>query len=468
MRTAYRNSPELFLRWPAPRVTDTSHDLTESLIYFLQLLFRKQAFREKQIDVIIRALERKSVLGLLPTGGGKSAIFQLATLLSPGVAIVIAPLKSLIDDQEDNLHRAGINRVATIHSGLSLKAKIKAMKEIASGTPRFVYVAPERLQIEAFRAELSESLISHSVVFMVVDEAHCVSEWGHNFRPAYLNVARIARSLYRTDEGGTPIIALTGTASNSVLIDIQRELEFDRQDHDSIISVDSFDRPNLHFLPISTTPGKKSGGLIQMIECVADFHGMTSEKLLDMPTYGGLIFCRHGNGAFGVCGVSSEIRERFGSNQDSVRIYAGAQPKCYDATYVAWEDYKRETQRHFKESVFPMLVATSSFGMGVDKSNIRYALHYGIPGSIEALAQEAGRAGRIHTETAACAIVFTDEVLEAADDYLAPEIDAEEARRRHNRVPRHKRGDAHRVLHLHFTSYPGVRAEVESTKWSIR
>lgn len=202
IRSAYRRAPERFHSWPAPRVVDSAQLRDDDLTWFLQHLFRKRAFREKQVEVITRALSRRSVIGLLPTGGGKSVTFQLPTLLSPGVVIVIAPLRSLIDDQAHNLHLAGINRVAAIHGGKGLPAKLNALKQIAAGSPRFIYVAPERLQMQDFRDELANSPLAASVAYVVVDEAHCVSEWGHNFRPAYLNVGRIARDLCMTDAGG--------------------------------------------------------------------------------------------------------------------------------------------------------------------------------------------------------------------------------------------------------------------------
>lgn len=464
MRTAYRRAPESFLHWPAPRPVNTDRTLTEDLTYFLQLLFRKPSFRDRQVDVILRALERQSVIGLLPTGGGKSIIFQLPTLLSPGVALVIAPLRALIGDQEDNLHRTGVNRVVAIHGGRETSAKVESLKSISSGSPRFIYVAPERMQMAEFRDEVGSSPIARSVAFVVVDEAHCVSEWGHDFRPAYLNVGRIARNLCRTDRGEPPILALTGTASNSVLLDIERELEFDRLDERNIVSVDSFARENLNFIPVMASAARKREALFNSFDQVAKVLDVDAEALLDDNRIGGLIFCRNVKGKFGVDEVSRVLRSYLGQSHDTIRMFSGSQPRSFSGNAKEWNAFKLKTQRDYKDDKFPILVATSSFGMGIDKPNIRYTVHYGIPGSLESLAQEAGRAGRKRAEKAACAVIFTDQDLEETQDFLSSGFDAEEARVLANAVPWSKQGDASRIMYLHFLSYKGVEADVAATR----
>jgi ATP-dependent DNA helicase RecQ len=379
VRTAYRPGPEVFHAWPSPRAVERPEEKGDALTYFLQTVFRKKKFRSKQLDVIERALQRKSVIGLLPTGGGKSITFQLPTMLSPGVAFVVAPLRSLIDDQEDNLHRAGINRVVGLHGGKDAKVKAKLLKEIVKGYPRFIYVAPERFQIREFRSELATSPITKSVAFVVVDEAHCVSEWGHDFRPAYLNVSKQARRIFGRGTGEVPILALTGIASTTVLIDIQRELEFDPTDDESIVSVESFDRDNLHFIPVPAPPGEKSEHLKGSLGLIAEKLGVTAETLVNDAKKGGIVFCRYVNGEFGVSGVSSKLRQQLGSDDSRIRIFSGAKPRQFSGTREAWDEYKHGVQLGFKQDQFPFLVATSSFGMGIDKENIRYTVHYGIP-----------------------------------------------------------------------------------------
>lgn len=460
LRTAYRRLPEAFIEWPSPRPVSNAEAVEQPLRYFLQTLFRRPDFREKQLEVMTRALQRKDVLGLLPTGGGKSLTFQLPTLLSPGTTLVIAPLKSLIDDQVDNLHRAGINRVAGLHSGQGREKKDQALREIVRGYPRFVYIAPERLHIKRFRQDLLSSPISRSLAFSVVDEAHCVSEWGHDFRPSYLSVAHQARALFGSGTGAPPVIALTATASNTVLIDILRELDFARDDADVLVSVTTFNRGELRFIPITGGPDTKRADLKRVLGRIESLLGCDSSTLFDDPERAGIVFCRYVNGEFGVMGVSAYLQSLHEQGQQRIRIYAGGQPKKWNGD-IPWEDHKQRIQRAFKDNEFPTLVATSSFGMGIDKENIRYTVHYGIPQSLEALAQEAGRAGR-DKKPAACAIVYTHEALNGETDYLAPNLSTEDARERYNVVPRKQQGDASRIMFLLGNSYPGVDEETET------
>lgn len=413
--------------------------------------------------MLARALQRKDVLGLLPTGGGKSLTFQLATLLSPGTTIVVAPLKSLIDDQGDNLHRLGINRVVTIHSGHKRAKKDDALRKAAQGYPRFLYIAPERFHIKQFREELTSSPLAQSVAFVVVDEAHCVSEWGHDFRPAYLSVSQQARSLLGSHGDSIPIMALTATASNTVLVDIQRELGLDRNDADGLVSVDKFDRKELKFIPIVTGRNDKSEYLPIAMQRIAETLGpdlpdLTEEDLKSDNICAGIVFCRYVNGAFGVTGVENTLKSTFGIPQEKVSIYAGSAPTIFPDR-DRWEDHKREVQRKFKENKIPLLVATNSFGMGIDKDNVRYTVHYGIPPSIEALAQEAGRAGR-DTKTAACAVIFTDSNTGGETDYLNPQLDSVTVRQRAAVAIRKDPCDATRIMFLHGISFPGVAVEV--------
>lgn len=461
LRTANYSTGERFWHWPVPRAANADHVSEHDLRYFLQLIFRKQDFRPQQVEVIRRALERKDLIGVLPTGSGKSVTFQLPTMLSPGVALVIAPLRSLIDDQVDNLHRAGINRLAAIHGGMAAIAKSKSLREITSGTPRFIYVAPERLQMTDFRAELAGSPLSQSVSFVVVDEAHCVSEWGHDFRPSYLNVGRVARILCTSEQEELPILALTGTASNSVLIDIARELEFDHLDVDGLIAADSFDRDELRFIPIRTSTSDKQNGLDNAMHLVAEKLGSPStQALVDDKGAGGIVFCRYVNGAFGVGGVSTVLMQKLSKRDDTIRLFAGSTPKQVGLTPAMWAAQKAKTQRAFKENLFPLLVATSSFGMGIDKPNIRYTIHYGIPNSLEALAQEAGRAGR-DRKVAACAVIYTGR---DNYDFLSPDMSTEHAREYVKHIPRKDQDDVTRLLFLHFTSYPGVAQDSDATR----
>jgi len=218
------------------------------LEYFVQSIFRKTAFRPGQVEIINRALQTKSVIGLLPTGSGKSLTYQLAALLQPGMTIVIDPIKSLMKDQIDGLSKNGIDGALYINSTLNQKKRKIALKKIKNAHTIFAFVSPERLQDNTFRKELLETsnLNNHYFSYCVIDEAHCVSEWGHDFRTSYLRLGDNARNYCKSKEREQlPFFALTATASYDVLSDIQRELDIPEET--AIVRLEKLDRPELQF-----------------------------------------------------------------------------------------------------------------------------------------------------------------------------------------------------------------------------
>lgn len=216
--------PPISYRLPAPPKRDVVIDDTEAegtpafkaLLYLLRNLFRKHTFRPKQVDILCESLTGRDVIGLLPTGAGKSLTYQMSALLQPGLTLVVSPLKSLMHDQAANLKRAGIGHVRFINSSLSTEERRAAQDAMHQGRCQFAFIAPERLLIQEFRDDLSTLEIP--IAYCVVDEAHCVSEWGHDFRTAYLRLGPNARTHFPTAwPDGLPVIALTGTASFDVL-----------------------------------------------------------------------------------------------------------------------------------------------------------------------------------------------------------------------------------------------------------
>ena len=216
-------------------------DPKESLNYILRNLFRKKNFWPRQEVIIKRLLERKSVIALLPTGAGKSLCYQLAALLQPGITLVVDPLKALMADQDYNLKTILIDSTVFINSELSGSKKEQRALEMEKGEYQFVFIAPERLQIDKFRKHLGNTTQKFPFSYLVIDEAHCVSEWGHDFRPAYLRMAETVREHCGKD---LPFAALTGTASFNVLSDVQREIQ---ASNEAQITPEKFDRPELHF-----------------------------------------------------------------------------------------------------------------------------------------------------------------------------------------------------------------------------
>lgn len=299
---------------------------------------------------------------LLPTGAGKSLVYQLASLLLPGRTVVIDPIISLMEDQIDNLAMIGIDRCIAITSQIAdSQDKLRALQLFGQGEYLFAYVAPERFQTIEFRESLRTLTVHTPIALIVVDEAHCVSEWGHDFRTAYLNIGRTSRAYCKSNKFVPPLLALTGTASRAVLKDIQRELQI--EDFDAIITPKSFDRPELKFHVIYATSQEKNarlkGYLGQMLPSLFNTTISTLYQTRGKETYSGLIFCPHVSGEFGVERVSDEIRKDLSIPAD---IYSGREPKYWDPSQYWF--HKRRVTKEFKRNKIPLLVCTKAFGMG--------------------------------------------------------------------------------------------------------
>jgi ATP-dependent DNA helicase RecQ len=388
----------------APINYDIKKDDEEVLEFFLQNIFDKDNFRDGQFPVLSNALNLRDTIGLLPTGGGKSLCYQLPCLLQPSVNFVVCPIKSLMKDQADNLEKLWITNVAYISSDLTKEDRWKAEIDFGVGCYLFVWISPERLQIQEFRDKVAGLQAQASIAYAVIDEVHCLSEWGHSFRTSYLNLAKTIDKLSPKDasgEGRTKFIGLTATASVNVLKDIK--VEFSRQkgqlQDENIKSLLDYSRKELVF-HVEDDNGQKGEKMRDILQGLKGSAGLTvkDEKAA-------LIFTPHVNGAYGCYELSSRVNLWFPGKCD---WYAGDIPtkKEYDSkgyptgntVPIMSEDelkkHKDRVQQEFKANKFPMMVATKAFGMGIDKSNIHYTFHFGLPSSVEALYQEAGRAGR--------------------------------------------------------------------------
>lgn len=307
------------------------------------------SFREPQDKIIESVLEGHDTLGLLPTGGGKSITFQIPALMLPGLTLVVTPLISLMKDQVDNLMARGI-RAAAIHSGLS-RAEVKlAFDRCALGKIKMLYISPERLQTETFVDNLRSMKIEVSLI--VVDESHCISQWGYDFRPSYLNIASLRKVFPEA-----PVLALTASATEEVRADIQRLLRFRPG---SRTFSKSFSRPNITF--VVRKADHKPGMLQRVLKSTA---GST------------IVYVRSRRRC---CEIAEEIRS-WGITADY--YHAG----------LSIEE-KNERQNAWQKSQTRVIVATNAFGMGIDKPDVRTVVHLDLPPSIEEYYQEAGRAGR--------------------------------------------------------------------------
>jgi len=429
-----------------------------ALRFFLEYIFRKEKFWEGQSETIGRTIEGKDSIVLLPTGAGKSIAFQLASLVLPGRTLVVDPLVSLMDDQIDNLQAVGIDRCIAITSQIDdPEEKAQVLSLLGQGEYFFAYIAPERLQTVGFRQAI-RSLTAHTPIAVIaIDEAHCVSEWGHDFRTAYLNIGRICRNYCESNGFTPPLIALTGTASPAVLKDLQRELQI--TDFDSIITPKSFDRAELSFAVVRSPSVEKNARLIgylgQMLPGYFNVPNATFFQARGNNTFSGLVFCPHVNGSHGVVEQADKIRTSLGIVAD---YYSGGPPRNVDRN--EWNDRKKATAIAFKQNKTPLLVCTKAFGMGIDKPNIRFTIHFGIPPSIESFYQEAGRAGRDRRRAHCCILVSSDNDTRTRT-LLDPNTTPEEIRTILESVSWDENDDVTRALYFQNKGFPGVSTERE-------
>ncbi|MBF1575401.1 RecQ family ATP-dependent DNA helicase [Hoylesella shahii] len=303
-------------------------------------------FRGIQRDIIESISQGKDTLGLMPTGGGKSITFQVPALVMPGVCVVITPLIALMKDQVDHLRQKGI-QAAAIYSGMSRREIITTLENCIFGGIKLLYVSPERLFSDIFKVKFKHMDVS----FVTVDEAHCISQWGYDFRPSYLSIAEI-----RQLKPDTAILALTATATPKVIDDIQERLGFKQKN----VFRMSFERSNLAYIVRETMD--KYTELIHILNAVSG---------------SAIVYVRSRKHA-------SDMAQFLTSENISATFYhAGLEPAI-----------KNQRQNSWQQNEVRVIVATNAFGMGIDKPDVRLVLHIDCPDSIEAYFQEAGRAGR--------------------------------------------------------------------------
>ena len=303
------------------------------------------SFRPMQEEIISSALEGRDVLAILPTGGGKSVCFQVPAMMKDGLALVVTPLIALMKDQVQNLEARGIRAMA-IHAGMSRHAVDLALNNAAYGDVKFLYVSPERLATQLFKSYLDILNIS----YIVVDEAHCISQWGYDFRPDYLQIGELRKVV------SAPVIALTATATATVADDIMEKLGFSGRN----LLRSGFERPNLSYVVRQCQD--KRGQLLDICRGVAG---------------SGIVYLRHRQ-------KCEEIAAFLRDNGQSASFYhAGLGTETRTLRQEAW-----------KKGEIRIMVCTNAFGMGIDKPDVRFVVHMDLADSLEAYFQEAGRAGR--------------------------------------------------------------------------
>ena len=304
------------------------------------------SFRGIQEEIINSISENKDTLGLMPTGGGKSITFQVPALAKDGLCLVITPLIALMKDQVQNLRKRGI-KALSIYSGMSRQDIITTLENCIFGNYKFLYISPERLDTEIFRTKLRKMKVS----MITVDESHCISQWGYDFRPAYLKIAEIRELL-----PDVPILALTATATPEVVKDIQARLHFRREN----VFRMSFERSNLAYIVRKTD--NKTGELLHILR--------------SMPG-SAIVYVRNRR-------RTKEITELLNNEDITADFY-----------HAGLDDATKDIRQHrWQSGGSRVMVATNAFGMGIDKPDVRIVIHMDLPDSIEAYFQEAGRAGR--------------------------------------------------------------------------
>ena len=303
------------------------------------------AFRPKQEEIVNAALDGRDVLAILPTGGGKSVCFQVPAMIKEGVAIVVTPLIALMKDQVQNLTAKGI-RALCIHAGMGRREVDNALNNALYGDFKFLYVSPERLGTRLFQSYLQEMNVS----FIVVDEAHCISQWGYDFRPDYLQIGKIRELV------DAPVIALTATATPQVADDIMERLVFKGK----CLIKSGFERPNLSYIVCHTED--KLGQLLNICNSVDGT---------------GIIYVRSRK-------KTEELSAFLVSNGVSASFYHAG----------LGQQSRTDRQEQWKSDKIRVMVCTNAFGMGIDKPDVRFVIHFDVPDSPEAYFQEAGRGGR--------------------------------------------------------------------------
>ena len=418
-------------------------DVCGHLRYFLNLIFRKEDFRPGQLPILSRALQLKSVIGLLPTGGGKSLTYQLAAILQPGVTLVVDPLRGLMKDQYDGLLKTGIDCISYINSDITKDREERERREnaLTGSQIQIMFLSPERLSIHRFR-EVLRSMRESDVFFAygVIDEVHCLSEWGHDFRLAYLHLGRnlfnyVLPKEVEGEDNHISLFGLTATASFDVLADVERELSGSNSyslEDDATVRYENTNRLELQYYiyPVDASAADKARKVdeikedlvlnaindatekIQEIqnddsiseikkrflerENISDEGKIAEVNSTDLYTdvnedwytarhtdVAGIVFCLRANKdgkpdvKLSVPTVANTLREH---NINRISTYKGGDDTSCQDDFLAGETN--------------LMVATKAFGMGIDKPNVRLTVHLNYPGSLESFVQEAGRAGR--------------------------------------------------------------------------
>lgn len=373
-----------------------------NLMFLLQNIFGHDEFRDGQEQIIENVLNGNNTIGVLPTGTGKSVCYQLPALLQPGVTIIVDPIISLMMDQKRSLEENyGITHNNYIASNQGGNTKEQILDDFRNGRFQMLWISPERFQSRAFRNGLSSINSKLNFSLAVIDEVHCLSEWGHDFRISYLTLTKTLRKYCPN----AVLLGLTATASEFVLKDIQAEFGLNKPlDYKNVIASYSMDRDELSFIRIAVNGDSERNNYVRII---------VAEE--NRPGAQGLLFCKT------IYSSETQLNNR-SSCADMKDVLRGIdkqeEPRLF---YGKMDDRKKEeTQRAFMHGEFPLMICTKAFGMGIDNPNIRYTIHNSLPSSVESFYQEAGRAGRDGND-AKCYVLYhvDDKARKTVEEFAA-------------------------------------------------
>jgi len=436
--------PLLFLLWDIFLQVDDSLDLNSL------------DFREGQLEIIVNALSRRDTIGLLPTGSGKSVCYQLSCILQPAVSFVVCPIKSLMYDQKADLDFSLFLRTNHITGDDDPEDRALKHNDLLKGKYLFVFISPERFQNKTFREYFSSVNKSFGFAYAVIDEVHCLSEWGHDFRTSYLNLSDTINKLCHDFK----FIGLTATASTNVLKDIQIEFDIGQE---NVKTPPNYTRKELEFIVVDDR-GDKEKVLLQYLEMLRENNAALTVNGSD--TKCGIVFTPLVDKARSLLGcypLSNLLSKHFDTE---IGFFSGKTPKNSpfkdDQEFAI---YKKQVQTDFKNNKIPLMVATKAFGMGINKGNIYYTFHYGIPMSMESLYQEAGRAGRDKTKfidnSAKCYVLLSKSGNKESLNHLWDSFTPLSALKKN--IPKTV-GDVNTILFLLFGNSPIIKEEYAGIK----
>lgn len=366
----------------------------DSMRFLLRNLFGFDSFQDGQIPIIANVLEGSDTIGILPTGAGKSLCYQFCALLQPGVTLIVDPILSLMQDQKRSMFMKKITHNEMISSNMGGQEREAALEKLRKGFYQMVWISPERFQNEQFRVSLAEINRCMNLCYAVIDEVHCLSEWGHDFRISYLTLIKTIREHCPA----AVLLGLTATASEFVLADIRAEFgDAKPLEWTNVKTKPSMDRPELVFNRIRIRDESERKTVIREL---------IKRKLCKDDPQSGLIFCPTVNGWYTSCNAVSDLLSPDFDNK--YRVFNGQMSSIE----------KEANQAAFMEEEFPLMICTKAFGMGVDKQNLRFTIHDSLPASVESFYQEAGRAGR-DRERAECYILYcvSDKERKLVEEY---------------------------------------------------